>query len=73
MLNMLSADNLCKLQIVSIQIWAWQNTWAWSGSKLFDTLMVFLNEFLQKGDFNKKSAFDKKAWKFSQGAKLKFS
>ena len=32
-----------------------------SGSKLFDTLMVFLKEFFRKVDFEQKSADDKKA------------
>ena len=35
---------------------------AWSGSKLFDTLMVFLKEFKKKQILKKKSADDKK-WK----------
>ena len=33
---------------------------ALSGSKLFDTLMVFLKEFFKKVDFEKKSADNKK-------------
>ena len=37
---------------------------AWSGSKLLVTLMVFLNFFSKKVDFEKKSADDKKACKF---------
>ena len=32
---------------------------AWSGSKLFDTLTVFLNEFFEKVDFKKKLADNK--------------
>ena len=32
---------------------------AWSGSKLLDTLMVFLKEFFKNVDFEKKSAVDK--------------
>ena len=31
-----------------------------TGSKLFDTLMVFLEEFFEKVDLDKKSADDKK-------------
>ena len=30
---------------------------SWSGSKLFDTLMVFLEDLLEKVDFEKKNAF----------------
>ena len=40
--------------------------WAWSGSKLFDTLMIFLKEFFKNINFEKKSADDKKARKFTQ-------
>ena len=40
---------------------------AWSGSKLFDTLMVFLKEFFEKVDFEKNSADDKKHEKFPRG------
>ena len=40
----------------------------WSGSKLFDTLMVFLKEILES-PFWKKSTNDKKAWKITQWAK----
>ena len=32
---------------------------SWSGSKLFDTLIVFLKEFFEKDHFEKKSADDK--------------
>ena len=42
---------------------------AWSGSKLFDTLMVFLKDFFENGDFEKISKKDKKAWKITQHAK----
>ena len=54
---MLSADNFCKQfgprsGLIKCQ--------AGSGSKLFDTLMVFLKEFLEKVDFEKKSADGKK-------------
>ena len=42
---------------------------ACSGSKLFDTLKVFLKEFFQKDDFEKKSADDKKkTCKTTQGS-----
>ena len=54
-----SADNLCK------QFGPRSGPtehWARSGSKLFDTLMVFLKEFFEKIDFGKKiSADDKRA------------
>ena len=33
---------------------------AGSGSKVFDTLIVFLKEFLEKSDFEKKSVDNKK-------------
>ena len=37
---------------------------AWSGSKLFDTLIVFLKEFFEKVDFEKnQQTTKKKAWK----------
>ena len=42
----------------------------WSGPKLFDTLMVFLQEFFEYVDFEKKSAFAEKACKIIQHAKL---
>ena len=45
-----SVDNLCK------QFWLRSGPTkclAWSGSKLFDTLMVFLKEFFEKVDFEK--------------------
>ena len=52
-----SADNLCK-QFGSRS--GPTKCRAWSGSKLFDTLMIFLKEFFEKIDFEK-SADDKKA------------
>ena len=53
-----SADNLCKqFKPRSGPI----KRPARSGSKLFDSLIVFLKEFLEKVDFEKKSADDKKA------------
>ena len=70
---MSSADNFCKQfgprpgQIKHL---------ARSGSKLFDTLIVFLKEFFEKVDFEKNHQA-KKAGKFPQGAKsswfLKFT
>ena len=45
-----SADNLCK-QFGSRS--GPTKCRAWSGSKLFDTLMVFLKEFFEKEDFEK--------------------
>ena len=51
---------------------AWQNS-AWSGSKLFDTLMVFLKDVFEKVNFNKKSTEDKKACKITQHAKSNWS
>ena len=30
-------------------------SWGWSGSKLLDTLIIFLKEFLEKVDFEKNS------------------
>ena len=43
---------------------------SWSGSRLLDTLMVFLKEFFKKVNFEKKSADDRrKAWKITQHAK----
>ena len=47
-----SADNLCK------QFWSRSGSTkcrAWSGSRLFDTLMVFLKEFFEKVDVEKNS------------------
>ena len=38
---------------------------AWSGSKLFDTLMIFLKNFFGKKIFWKKSADDNTAWKIT--------
>ena len=37
---------------------AWQNI-TWSGSKLFDTLVVFLKDFLKKNMLKKKSRWQK--------------
>ena len=37
-----------------------------SGSKLFDTLMVFLKEFFQKLILKKNPAENKKTWKITQ-------
>ena len=42
-----------------------QKCWAWSGSKLFDTLMVFLKDFYKKVNFKKKSPHNKKACKIT--------
>ena len=44
--------------------------WSWSGSKLFDTLIVFLKDFFEKVNFEKKSA-STKAWNITQYAELK--
>ena len=40
---------------------------ACSGSKLFDTQMVFLKEFLEKDEFEKKQQTTKKHKKFPRG------
>ena len=42
---------------------------AWSGSKLFDTLMVFLKEFFKKVDFEKDKQMTKNMKKIPRGAK----
>ena len=42
---------------------------AWSGTKLFDTLMVYLKEFFKKVDFEKKTAKGKNVWKIFPGGK----
>ena len=44
---------------------------AWSGSKLFDTLMVFLKEFFENFDFEKNPQMTKKI-KNIQGAKSSY-
>ena len=49
-LLMSSADNICKQ--FGPRSGA-TKCWAWSGSKLFDTLMLFLKEFFEKIDFEK--------------------
>ena len=52
-----SADSLCK------QFWPRSDLTkhqAWSGSKLFDTLIIFLKEFFENDSFEKKSADNKK-------------
>ena len=46
------ADNLCKQFETR------------SGSKLFDTMVVFMKEFFEKVDFEKKSEDDKKHAKY---------
>ena len=46
-----SADNLCK-QFVPRS--GPTKSLAWSGSKLLETLIVFLKEFFKKVDFEKK-------------------
>ena len=48
--EMLSADNLCQ-QFEPRP--GPTECWSCSGSKLFDTLIVFLKEFLEKVDFEK--------------------
>ena len=40
---------------------------AWSGSKLFDTLIVFLKEFFEKVDFEKKSRQQKSMQNYPVG------
>ena len=62
-----SADNLCKQFGTRSGLTKCR---AWSGSKLFDSLvLVFLEEFFEKVDFEKKSADVKKAWKIYEEAK----
>ena len=62
-----STDNLCK------QFGCRSGPtkrWAWSGSKLCDTLMVLLKDFLKKLVYKKKKSIDdKKACKITQHAK----
>ena len=41
----------------------------WSGSKLVDTLIVFLKEFFEKDNFEKKSADNDKSMENTQHAK----
>ena len=48
------------LQTVWIKIWGPKKFRVWFGSKLFDTLMVFIKEFFKKSWFWKKSAVNKK-------------
>ena len=43
---------------------------AWSGSKLFETLMVFLKDLFEKVNLKKKSSDNKKASKITQHTKL---
>ena len=55
-----SADNFCK------QFGTWSGPTkcqAWSGSKLFDTLMIFLKELFEKVDFEKNRQTTKKIMK----------
>ena len=54
---MSSADNLCK-QFGPRS--GWTKHWAWSGFKLFDTLIVFLTDFLDNVNFEKKQQIAKK-------------
>ena len=61
-------DNLCKQFGTRSEGTKHQ---AWSGSKLYDTLRVFLKYFYEKLDFQKKLADDKKAWKVTQHTKSK--
>ena len=52
MVTLSSADNLCKqFRPRSGKT----KHWAWSGSKLFDTLRLFLKDFLEKVNFFKKN------------------
>ena len=44
---------------------------AWSGSKLFDTLMIFLKEFFKKVNFEKNQQTAKKHAKSPKCCKLK--
>ena len=46
-LTLPASDYFCHLQTVWTQIWS-AKRWAWSGSELFDTLMEFLKEVLEK-------------------------
>ena len=46
---------------------------AWSGSKLFDTLMVFLKEFFEKIDFEKIRKTTKKRETFPRGQRVKLN
>ena len=65
-----SADNLLKHFVPrSVLTKCVTKCQAWSGSKLFDTLMVFLKEFFRRFEFEKKSADDKYSWKHSKYAK----
>ena len=66
-LLVLSADNLCK-QFEPRS--GPTKCRARSGSKLFDTLIVFLKEFFEKNHFEKKSVDDKSTSKITQHAKI---
>ena len=57
---MSSADNLCKQFGHRSGLTECRS---WSGSKLFDTLIVLLKEFFEKGNFEKKSAGKYKSMK----------
>ena len=67
---MSSADNLCK-QFEPRS--GPTKCRAWSGTKLFDTLMVFLKEYFWKSWFWKKSADDKKACKIIEQQNKRFN
>ena len=67
-LLVLSADNLCK-QFGSRS--GPTKCWAWSGSKLFDTLIVFLKDFLKTLIFLKSLKTTKKQWKFPSMPRVK--
>ena len=45
---------------------------ACSGSKLFETLIVFLKEFFEKVDFKKNQQTTKKREKFPRGQRVKY-
>ena len=63
---MSSADNLCK-QFGPRSGTVTTKCWAWSGSKLFDTLMVFLKVIFRKSWFLKKISRRQKSLKNFQG------
>ena len=65
-LILLSADNLCK-QFASRSEPTERRSW--SGSELFYTLIVFLEEFFEKVNFEKSQQMTAKAWKVTQHAK----
>ena len=69
--SFLASGNFCRLLTTfADSLDPYQECRSWSGSKLFDTLILFLKEFFEKVNFEKSQQMTLKAWKITHHAKI---